>query len=236
MDMKSELIDELNLNNQTTNTELQNFETLIIDVVNKNTQAVLGVSNYQNVYNTLQEVSTGSGVIYKRVNDDYYLVTNEHVVRDAKKLRVVLENNEYVDAILLGSDMSSDLAVLKFTLNRDLPVSTFADSSLITRGQIAIAIGSPLGFEYYGSVTMGVISGLSRLVHVDNNEDGVIDFTEVLIQHDVAINPGNSGGPLYNINGEIIGINNMKSIEENVDNIGFAIPSNTVVEIINQLE
>lgn len=213
-------------------------EHMIINVVNTNSRAVLGVSNIKNTEGVYHEVSSGSGVIYKHIlsDNEYYMITNEHVVNDADKISVVLADKTYIDAELVGADQITDLAVVKFTSSTSFPVVEIADSDELQIGQFAIAIGNPLGYEYYGSVTSGIVSGLSRDMAIDYDKDNVIDWNATLIQHDAAISPGNSGGGLFDITGKLIGINNMKIVENSVSNIGFAIPSNTVQYVIDQLE
>lgn len=236
-DIRQEVLNELKEQLLSENREkLSDIENMIMNIVVLNDRAVLGVSNYSKIDGNYQEVSTGTGVIYKNDGDVYYLVTNAHVVEDAEKLQVVLNDDSHIEATLIGSDKESDIAILEFTTIRELGVAKFADSDIIKRGQICIAMGNPLGYDYYGTVTMGIISGLSRSMDIDYDEDGIIDWEATLIQHDASISPGNSGGPLFDIDGKIVGINNMKIVDSDVANIGFAIPSNTVVSIISQLE
>lgn len=140
---------------------------------------------------------------------------------------------------LVGADTYSDIAVVKISSDNVSTVAEFADSDKLTVGETAIAIGSPLGTEYANSVTQGIVSSLSRTVTM-TNDDGKTISTNA-IQTDAAINPGNSGGALINIEGQVIGINSSKisstsSSGEFVEGMGFAIPSNDVVSIINQLE
>ena len=123
----------------------------------------------------------------------------------------------------------TDLAVLKFSSNEDFSVVPFSDSYSLELGEFVYAIGNPLGYDYYGTVTMGVVSGLARFFN-----DG--DFDATLLQHDAPISPGNSGGALVNINGELVGINNMKLVQDYVSGINFAIPSNTVKRVVEDLE
>ena len=183
----------------------------------------------------------GSGVIYKKDGDSAYLVTNNHVVKDAEKLEIMMANGKKVVGKLVGSDTYSDLAVIKISSKYVTTVAEFANSDKIKVGEPAIAIGSPLGSDYANSVTGGIVSSLSRTV-TSQNENGETISTNA-IQTDAAINPGNSGGALINIKGQVIGINSSKIASSNnsnsgvaVEGMGFAIPSNDVVSIINQLE
>jgi len=213
--------------------DLASFEQAINNMIAEVKTGVVGILASNDT-----TAGSGSGVIYKRDGTNYYLVTNHHVVENATVITVVYEKNgmlfeissEYVT--LLGEDPTTDLAVIMFESDEDFAVLPFADSYEIELGDIVFAIGNPLGFEYYGTVTMGVISGLSRYV----NDDEVGGFDATLLQHDAAISPGNSGGALLNTNGELIGINNMKIVNDDVTSIGFAIPSNTVQRIVTDLE
>jgi len=210
--------------------DLESFQTAVTDMISVARLGVIGI-----VSTADSGSSTGSGVIYKRDGNTYYVITNHHVVEDSTSMQVIYEkygvlfyvSDDYVE--ILGSDPTTDLAVFTFQSVEDFSVIPLADSYDLKLGEFVFAIGNPLGFEYYGTVTMGVISGLTRYV-----EDG--DFNATLLQHDAAISPGNSGGALLNINGELVGINNMKIIEDYVSNIGFAIPSNTVKRIMMDLE
>ncbi|MGT2925398.1 S1C family serine protease [Streptococcus caviae] len=183
----------------------------------------------------------GSGVIYKKDGDSAYLVTNNHVIKDAEKLEIMLANGKKVVGKLVGSDTYSDLAVVKISSKEVSTVAKFANSDKIKVGEPAIAIGSPLGSDYANSVTQGIVSSLSRTV-TSQNENGETISTNA-IQTDAAINPGNSGGALINVKGQVIGINSSKIASSSdsrsgvaVEGMGFAIPSNDVVSIINQLE
>ena len=198
-------------------------------------------SNSSSNDSTLETASEGSGVIYKKSGDTAYIVTNNHVVEGQKELQVVLADGTKVTATLVGTDSYTDLAVLKISSSKVTTVATFGDSSALKVGEPAIAIGSPLGSEYANSVTEGIISSLNRQVTSTNDEGEAVSINA--IQTDAAINPGNSGGPLINIEGQVVGINSSKiasssssSSGVSVEGMGFAIPSNDVVTIINQLE
>lgn len=181
--------------------------------------------------------SEGSGVIYKKDGDKAYIVTNNHVVDGASSLEVMLSDGTKVTAKLVGTDSYSDLAVLEIDSDKVTTVAEFGDSDSLTLGEPAIAIGSPLGSDYANSVTEGIISGTDR--NITSTESGSTTSINA-IQTDAAINPGNSGGPLINTAGQVIGINSVKIAESSssvsVEGMGFAIPSNDVVSIINQLE
>lgn len=229
-------------------------ETSVTKAVKVVQDAVVSVINYQttNEQDSLFEIgnqedglavaSEGSGVIYKKTGEEAYIVTNTHVVAGAEKIDIQLASGEKVEATLVGSDTYSDTAVLKIKADKVTTVAEFADSEKLNVGEIAIAIGSPLGSKYANSVTQGIVSSLSRTV-VSQSEDGQTVSINA-IQTDTAINPGNSGGPLINIEGQVIGITSSKiastptslSTGISVEGMGFAIPSNDAVSIINQLE
>ena len=154
--------------------------------------------------NTEQVNSEGSGVIYKKDDNNAYLVTNTHVINGAKKLDIRLADGTKVPGEIVGSDTYSDIAVVKISSEKVSTVAEFGDSSQLAVGETAIAIGSPLGSEYANTVTQGIVSSLNRHVSL-KSEDGQAISTNA-IQTDTAINPGNSGGPLINIQGQVIGI------------------------------
>ncbi|MDO5457674.1 MAG: trypsin-like peptidase domain-containing protein [Atopococcus tabaci] len=184
----------------------------------------------------LEEAGSGSGVVYKTDGGDAYIVTNNHVVEGSDAVEVLFINGEKVAAEIIGSDVWTDLSVLKISAEHVTKIAEFGDSDNLVVGEPAIAIGSPLGTEFASSVTSGIISGKGRSVPVDTNADGVPDWNATAIQTDAAINPGNSGGALVNIQGQLIGINSMKISTSTVEGMGFAIPSNDVKDIVAQLE
>ena len=172
----------------------------------------------------LIEQGSGSGII---ISSDGYIVTNEHVISEANEIVVILNTGEEHVATLVGADSKSDLAVLKIDKN-DLPAATLGNSDNLAVGELAVAIGNPLGQEFAGSVTAGVISALNRTMTVD-------DKVYNLVQTDAAINPGNSGGALVNRFGEVIGINTIKLSSTGVEGIGFAIAISEAKPIIDDL-
>lgn len=190
--------------------------------------AVVGITNKAIARdwfdNPVETEGVGSGVIFK---SDGYIVTNNHVINGAKELIVSLSDGRSLKGKVIGADEVTDLAVVKIDA-KDLPTATFADSDQIVVGEPAIAIGNPMGLEFRGSVTSGVVSALNRTL--DNSDSRV-----KLLQTDAAINPGNSGGALVNMDGKVIGINSAKIVANGVEGIGLAIPSNAVQNIISAI-
>jgi serine protease Do len=172
----------------------------------------------------LVEQGSGSGII---ISSDGYIVTNEHVIDGAEEITVILNTGEECTATLIGKDTKTDLAVLKID-KTNLTAATLGDSTTVKAGELAVAIGNPLGQELAGTVTAGVVSAVNRTMTVDNK-------TYNLIQTDAAINPGNSGGALVNKYGEVIGINTIKLSNTEVEGIGFAIAISEAKPIISQL-
>nr|WGD87992.1 serine protease Do-like protein HtrB [Bacillus subtilis] len=213
----------------------------IADMVEDLEPTIVGISNIQTSQNNTfgtgggssseSESGTGSGVIFKKDSDKAYIITNNHVVEGANKLTVTLYNGETETAKLVGGDTITDLAVLEISGKNVKKVASFGDSSQPRTGEKVIAIGNPLGQQFSGTVTQGIISGLNRTIDVDTTQ-GTVEMN--VPQTDAAINPGNSGGPLINASGQVIGINSLKVSESGVESLGFAIPSNDVEPIVDQ--
>ncbi|MED4015750.1 S1C family serine protease [Sutcliffiella cohnii] len=220
-----------------------NVSTEITEIVDGVAEAVVGVINIQHasfwqneVASEEGEAGTGSGVIYKKENGRAYVVTNYHVIEGATTVEVSLVDGTRVPAEVLGEDPWTDLAVLVMEDSLVTKVATFGNSDNVRTGEPVIAIGNPLGLQFSGSVTQGIISGTDRSIPVDIDRDGNPDWHADVMQTDAAINPGNSGGALVNIQGQVIGVNSMKIAQEAVEGIGLSIPANTVIPIINDLE
>lgn len=219
--------------------------TDVTKAVDKASAAVVGITNIQEVTNggfwsqpttSTQEAGSGSGVVYKIEGDKAFIVTNNHVIEGAKQLEVTMQDGTKEEAQLVGSDIWTDLAVISISSKNVKTVATFGNSDVLKQGETVIAIGNPLGLEFYGSVTTGVVSGKDRSVPVDLNGDGTADWQQEVLQTDAAINPGNSGGALVNLAGELVGINSMKIAESSVEGLGFSIPINSAIPIITELE
>ena len=259
---KNENVSEGIVNNQITNNVVDYNEITVEDLdqavqvaADKVSQGVIGVTAkaVTKVSGRKVEVnySIGSGVIYKReeiknssgiiTNYKYYVITNRHVVTLDSTNTEYTGLNLYIylgdidlelNAKLIGYDDKVDIALLTFEYSKYIDPVDLGDSDELKKGQMVIAVGNPDGYEYYGSVTFGVISGPERYVSTDTDGDNTTDFSAEYIQHDVAINPGNSGGGLFTLDGKLVGINTLKLVDESIDNIGFAIPSNVVMTIV----
>ena len=213
--------------------KIQNAVVSVITYANSSTS----ILNDESSENESQIASEGSGVIYKKDGKSAYLVTNTHVLNGSTNVDILLTDGTKVPGEVVGSDVFSDISVVKISSEKVTDVAEFGDSGSLTVGETAIAIGSPLGTEYANSVTQGIISSLGRNVTLQSENGENISTTA--LQTDAAINPGNSGGPLINIQGQVIGITSSKistNGQTSVEGMGFAIPSNDVVNIINQLE
>lgn len=187
---------------------------------------VTTTSAVSSFFGTSLQQGSGSGII---INDKGYIVTNNHVIENSQIVKVILSDGREFDATVIGSDAKTDIAVLKIDGAAELTVAVMGDSDKIQVGELAVAIGNPLGSQLTGTVTQGVISAVNRTIEASTN-------TYVnLIQTDAAINSGNSGGALVNGYGEIIGVNTVKYAASGVEGIGFAIPINDVMPIVEDL-
>lgn len=178
-------------------------------------------------------VGSGSGFIYKKDENFGYILTNNHVVEGATNVYVTNTSNVTVEATVLGNDSYLDLAVLAVPKTEIISVCQMGDSTSSSIGDTVFTVGSPMGKEYMGSVTKGIVSGKNRQISVTLDTGS---FLIDVIQVDAAINPGNSGGPLVNINGEIIGITSAKLVNSNIEGMGFAIPIEMAMSSIDKLE
>lgn len=204
---------------------------LIMDVARDEANSVIGVSNY-NSLDTIQSV--GSGVIYKHIGTTYYVMTNEHVIENGKRYEIRFASGASVPAVLLGSDKTSDLAVLSFQSDLDLKVAVIGDSDSLPRGMMVLAVGHPNGYDFFNSITLGIVSGKDR--YFDTDEDNIKDMFVGYIQHDAPINSGNSGGALFNLAGEVVGINVIKIASTAIEGMGFAIPATLALAVCEDIE
>ena len=214
--------------------DILNLNELLIEAISLVDSSVLAILNLNDIG---QPNGSGSAVVYRYSEGYYYAVTNNHVVEGSVELEIYFSDYTYVSAELIGTDSESDLAVIKFMTERDIGISSFGEISELKKGQIVFAIGSPSGLTYYNSVTTGIIGGLDRFIGIeDSDNDGIDDVFVKMLQHDAAINPGNSGGPLFNLQGEIIGINTIKLVSDDIEGMGFSIPSDIAKRVISDLE
>lgn len=242
--------------NVTENSRNNNIEEATINVIKETKDSIIGIANYQyNNNDQLVSSSIGSGFVYfvrgvladntytddlskeDITNYEYLVITNRHVIENSDAVKVYLHTiDEEIDAELIHYDDKVDMAIVKFRYDEYIKPLKFSNSDTLVHGETVIAIGNPEGFEFSSSATRGIVSYPERFISDDTDGDGVNDWDAVYIQHDASINPGNSGGPLLNMYGEVIGINTLKFASAEVDNMGFSIPSNTIVELLPYLE
>jgi len=207
---------------------IADFQQNLYDVVNLSENSVFGITNYL----TGGAEALGAGVVYKydATEDLYYLITNHHVIENGESYEIRFADDSTVEATVIGYDTEVDIAVVTFSGEGldFIQISPLGDSSLNEVSEFILAIGNPIGYNFYNSATMGIISGVEREVDVDR----YIEY----IQHDAAINGGNSGGPIYNLDGEVVGINVSKFANVEVEGMGFAIPINLVKRVIERIE
>ena len=191
----------------------------IYEMISPAVVGVIAVSETQPQQNAGElQIGSGSGLIFSA---DGYIITNYHVVANARELSVSLADGRIAEASLVGAEPAGDLALLKVELT-GLPTARFGDSDALCVGDVVFPIGNPGGEQFARSMTMGLISGIDRqMLLADGN-------LYSLLQTDAAINPGNSGGPLVNCDGEVIGVNSAKIVDADFEGMGFAIPINTV--------
>lgn len=232
----TQAIEEIKLSSSggSSNNQLSNLSSITIpEIVDRVSSAVVGVATTSvstNVFGFSQgeQQGIGSGVIF---SEDGYVLTNYHVVENVNQVKVIFSTGQEVSAKVVNYDQDADLAVVKITEDVEMPrVAELGNSDNLKVGEDVIAIGNPLGKEYLGSVTNGIISAVNR--DVDLNENGQ---KTNLIQTNAAINPGNSGGPLINASGQVIGINTAKIQATGVEGIGFAIPINDAIDKLDML-
>ena len=230
--LKDELFGENNSNGQCY-TKCENKVTInekgISDAVDKIYDAVVYIENYQKQ----RAVSSGTGFVYKVDSEKGYILTNYHVISGNESIKVVLNNDKVVDATYLGGDEYMDIAVLSIKKEDVMKVATLGTSANSKLGDTVFTVGTPVDYEYRGTVTRGILSGKDRMVTVNDNSGSMV---MKVLQTDSAINPGNSGGPLVNVNGEVIGINSLKLSNDRIEGMGFAIAIEEITGYLNSFE
>lgn len=212
--------------------DLTSINEKVVNLVENTKDAIVGVSNYKDVRNggkvTRELAGVGTGIIYNKETVangyKYTVLTNHHVIDGYNAIKIYLGYiDKTIDATYIKSDSSLDLAIVEFTTNIDITPVKFAQRDSYKTGDFVVAMGNSNGYEYFGSVTFGIISYPKRTLENEKS---------IFIQHDAAINPGNSGGPLFNLKGEVIGVNTIKFTSIDIDNMGFSISLDTVLDYI----
>ncbi|ANE48771.1 hypothetical protein SY83_06890 [Paenibacillus swuensis] len=213
----------------------------IIRAAAKVNSSVVSVINKQNTFTEDGEdigggeSALGSGVIFYKEGKIARIITNSHVVENSAELEVILSDGKQKKAKLIGQDPITDLAVLEVDSEGIKSVAELGNSEQLQIGEWVIAIGNPLGLGYSQSITFGIVSSTHRVLPISLGNDGSYDWEQEVIQTDAAINQGNSGGALVNLEGKIVGINSMKVSDMGVEGLGFAIPINDAMPIVNEL-
>lgn len=202
--------------------------------LNKSINKIYNATLLVETYNGNALKNTGTGFFYKKDDKYAYIITNEHVISTGTDIEIVTSEDERVKTDVLGKDEYLDIAVLRVDKKYAKKIAIIGNSNNTKLGDSVFTVGSPLGYDYRGTVTSGILSGKNRKVKVDTKDND--DWIMKVIQVDASINPGNSGGPLLNINGEVIGVVSLKLVDDDVEGMGFAIPIEYVMNYIEYLE
>lgn len=219
--------------NELTERTIKEVSITETDTIKSSLDKVYDAVMYIESYKNGKTISSGTGFVYKKEDKNGYIITNNHVIEDADNVQITNTSGQTVEASVLGSDTYADIAVLSISSDAVISVAEVGNSDALELGDTLFTVGSPLGIEYMGTVTKGILSGKDRTVEVSLSNG---EFMMQVLQTDAAINPGNSGGPLCNINGEVIGVNSLKLVKDEIEGMGFAIPIELVMATVDQLE
>lgn len=214
--------------------EIKVSEEAMEDAIDKVYDSVLCIQVLDQSGNV---ISSGSGFVYSKDSKYGYILTNSHVVSGATTVQGVLSNNNTVELKVLGTDSYTDLAVLRMDAKDVLGVASIGKSSNVKVGNTVFTVGSPMGSNYSGTVTKGILSGKDRLIETSSSTDSYTTESYIVkvMQTDAAISPGNSGGPLVDLAGDVIGINSLKLVDSSVEGMGFAIPIEDAMNYVDTL-
>ncbi len=186
------------------------------------------------IYKNKTTLGSGSGFVYKKDSKYGYIMTNYHVIEKAETVKIRTVADDEVDGKVLGGDKFMDIAIVRIPADKVVAVAKIGSTENLQLGETVFAIGTPVGEEYFNTVTSGIVSGLNRKVTVSVESTG--DWVQEVLQIDVAINPGNSGGPLFNFNGEVIGVNSMKLVNSDIEGMGFTIKIEDAMKHVEEFE
>ncbi len=227
-----DLLDAMEITGEvkTIRTVVTEFDTNVTKVVKDNIKSVVRITYYQG-----ESTAVSTGAIISSESGEVYIITNHHSLNGINRVSVTFNSGEEVDAVVVGSDSLNDLSLVKVTVDFRAEPFSVGDSSLVSIGTNALTIGAPLGFEFTGSASLGIITAVNRVIEADLNNDGEADWESLVFQTDASINKNNTGGPLINLAGELIGITTMKFDDKMVGG-GVVIPINEVMLIVDQLK
>lgn len=222
--------------NKQVNVSKENIKTTTVEESSDLKEAIKNVYDstiYIEVSNDRGSVASGSGFVYKKDDNFGYILTNYHVIEGGNKYVITFTDGKEVEAQYVNSDSYYDIAILKVSASDVNSVAEIGDSSALELGDTLFTVGAPLGKDYMGTITKGIVSGTNRMVTVSIEQQS---YMMDVIQTDASINSGNSGGPICNIKGQVVGITSSKLVGTGVEGMGFAIPINSVMAIIDSLE
>lgn len=216
--------------NITTSELIENSISSSVDKVYNSTVVIIASSKGK-------QISTGTGFIYKKSNKLAYIMTNNHVIDGADAVQIEFnDSDKRIDAKIVGGDVYADIAVLTIDDKDEYNIVEVGNVNDLKLGDTIFTVGSPMGINYKGSVTKGILSGKDRMVDVSLNNTSVTDYYMKVIQIDAAVNPGNSGGPLCDVSGKVIGIISLKIVQSEVEGMGFAIPIQDAIKYASIIE
>lgn len=216
--------------NITTSELVENSISSSVDKVYGSTVVIIASSKGK-------QISTGTGFIYKKSGKLAYIMTNNHVIDGADAVQIEFnDSDKRIDAKIVGGDVYADIAVLTIENKDEYNIVEVGNVDELKLGDTIFTVGSPMGVNYKGSVTKGILSGKDRMVDVSLNNTSVTDYYMKVIQIDAAVNPGNSGGPLCDVSGKVIGIISLKIVQSEVEGMGFAIPIQDAVKYASIIE
>ncbi len=216
--------------NITTSELVENSISSSVDKVYNSTAAITAYSNGK-------QISTGTGFIYKKDKKTSYIMTNNHVIDGADSVKVEFNDSEKeIDAKIIGGDKYADIAVLTIEDDTEHEPVFIGDNEAIKLGDTIFTVGTPMGVNYKGTVTKGILSGKDRMVDISVSGTTTSDYYMKVMQLDAAVNPGNSGGPLCDVSGNVIGVISLKIVEDRVEGMGFAIPIEDALEYASIIE
>ena len=210
---------------------------LVENSISSSVDKVYGSTVVITAYKNGKQISTGTGFIYKKNKGLAYIMTNNHVIDEADKAEIEFnDNDKTIEAKIVGGDKYADIAILTIEDKSEYVTVEIGETESLKLGDTIFTIGTPMGLNYKGTVTKGILSGKDRMVDISVSGNNTTDYYMKVMQIDAAVNPGNSGGPLCDVSGKVIGVISMKIVENTVEGMGFAIPIEDALKYAETIE